>query len=165
VPPALFQFARQDHMENTPNLDAALEADAFRPAMMKALKLNGIAEVIIEFDGCGDEGQVQGISCTKLDGSEGSLEFPSSIPGTTITAGASVWSSQRGRYVVEPDDRSSTMAELLDRWTYLLLDKTGVDWVNNEGGYGEIVIIPATDTIECHINQRFIGTVASHHEL
>lgn len=29
--------------------------------------------------------------------------------------------------------------ELLENWAYELLEKTGVDWYNNDGGYGEII--------------------------
>jgi hypothetical protein len=139
--------------------------DTFRAAVMAELVCHGIAEVTITFDGSGDEGQIESIGCTKLDGTEGSLDFAVNIPGKVISAGARVWNSQSRQYVTEPSDRSLTMAEVLDEWSYELLDQTGVDWVNNEGGCGEIIITPAANSIRCDMHARFIDTVSSHHEL
>lgn len=132
---------------------------------MRALLRHDIAEVIIEFDGAGDEGQIERIRCTRLDGSEGSLEFPSDIPGTMIPAGTRVWNSQARQYVTQPTDRPAAMAHVLDEWGYELLDATGVDWVNNEGGFGAIVISPAENAIRCDMNQRFVAIASSQHEL
>jgi hypothetical protein len=145
--------------------DEDLEPDAFREAVMAELLRHNIAEVTIVFDGSGDEGQIESITCTQLDGNKGSLDFPAKIPGTTITGGEPVWNPLSRRYVTEPVDRPSTMVKILDEWAYELLDETGVDWVNNEGGYGEIVISPATNSICCTMNTRIIDTETSCHEL
>lgn len=132
---------------------------------MHELLQHRISTVTIEFDGSGDEGQIDRIRCIMLDDSEGSLAFPSAIPGTMIPAGATVWDSRQRQYVTQPVERPATMAEVLEDWAYKLLDRTGVDWVNNGGGFGEIVITPATDTIECDVNQRFIDVISTHREL
>jgi hypothetical protein len=57
------------------------------------------------------------------------------------------------------------MAEVLDAWSYRLLNKTDVDWVNGDGGCGEIVITPATDAIHCEMNVRFTDFHTSTYEL
>jgi hypothetical protein len=145
--------------------DEDLEPDAFREAVMNELLRHDIAEVTIVFDGSSDEGQIESITCTQRDGSKGSLDFPAKIPGTIIPGGETVWNPLSGRYATEPVDRPSTMAKVLDEWAFELLDETGVDWVNGEGGFGEIVIAPATNLIRCTMNARIIDTETSRHEL
>jgi hypothetical protein len=149
----------------TPTQSEDYDPDAFRAAVMSELLGHDIAQVTIEFDGGSDEGQVERIRCEKLDGSEGSLEFATNIPGKVVPAGTRAWDSATLRYVTEPVERPATMAEVLDGWSYELLDTTGVDWVNNEGGFGEIVITPATNAIHCDMNVRFIDSEAGRHEL
>jgi hypothetical protein len=145
--------------------DRSLDPDAFRNAVMTELVQRDIAEVVIEFDGCGDEGQIDSMHCTKVDGTEGSLEFPSNIPGTRVSAGSMIWNHRASKYVNEPVDRPAMMADILDEWAYELLQQTGVDWINNEGGYGQILIVPSADLIECTMHARFIDSITSHHEL
>jgi hypothetical protein len=141
------------------------DPNAFRAAIMAELLQHGIAEVTIEFDGSGDEGQVSNICCTTLSGSTTLLTFPSNIPGQTIAAGERIWDCIAYEYVTQTADRPATMREVLDAWCYELLDHAGVDWVNNEGGYGEIVIKPATNSVCCHMNARIIDSIYSEHEL
>ncbi|MBQ0819069.1 hypothetical protein KBI52_02240 [Microvirga sp. HBU67558] len=138
---------------------------AFRAAIMAELLQLGIAEVTIEFDGSGDEGQISDICCTTVSGNASSLTFPSNIPGQTIAAGERIWDSTAYKYVTQTADRPATMREVLDAWCYGLLDHAGVDWVNNEGGYGEIVIKPAVNSVRCHMNARIIDSIYSEHEL
>jgi hypothetical protein len=145
--------------------DDSLDAATFRTAVMTELIQRDIAEVTIEFDGCGDEGQIESMHGTKVDGSEGSLEFPSDISGTRISAGATVWNHKASKYVTESADRPSTMAEILDEWAYELLQQTGINWIDGEGGYGQILIVPSANLIECTMHARFIDSETSHHEL
>jgi hypothetical protein len=101
----------------------------------------------------------------KSDGSEVPINFQTNLADKIITAGTSVWDQEARQYVTLLADRLATMAEVLEEWSYDLLNQTGVDWVNNEGGYGEIVITPATNSVRCHINRRYTDSFFIHHEL
>ena len=140
-------------------------SDQFRLAVMDELRRHDVAEAIIEFDGSGDEGQVQSISCKMLDGSIGTLDFPSSIPGEIIPAGTSIWDRGAGVYISHSSSRPATMAEILDEWSYELLSQIDGLWQDNLGSYGQIVIIPAANAIRCDQHRRFLDTETAHHEL
>jgi hypothetical protein len=58
-----------------------------------------------------------------------------------------------------------TMHELLDNWAYHLLSETEVNWTDGDGGFGEIVIVPAEDAIRCEMNERVIEVDTSEYEL
>lgn len=141
------------------------EQDPIRMAIMAELQQQGVAKVTIEFDGSCDEGQIDDITCMMLDGSDGSLDFAANIPGKTIPAGARTWSSKARAYITETSDRPATMAEVLDEWAYDLLEETSVDWVNGDGGFGEIIIIPAANLIVCDMNRRYTATQSCTHHL
>src|SRR3954454_22088958 len=131
-----------------------VEEDELRSAVLAKLIENGVAEVRIEFDGSGDEGQIEDITCTKADGTPGALDWPCDIPGKVTHAAASESFIPSNKTPSE-ESRPMTMHELLDEWAYELLVEVGLDWVNNDGGYGEIVITPADDAIRCEMNIRF----------
>jgi hypothetical protein len=141
------------------------EGSELRSMILARLAEHGIGEVRIEFDGSGDEGQVEGISCTKIDGTPGSLDWPCNIPGKVRPAVTSSGSPRMGEGASAGEARPMTMRELLDDWAYELLDDVGVDWVNSEGGFGEIIIMPAEDAVRCEMNVRVIEANYSEHEL
>jgi hypothetical protein len=145
--------------------DDDLEPQALRAAIMKGLIENGIAKVTITFDGYGDDGQIEEITCTKSDGSKGTLEFPANISGKSATADSKVWDSGMRQYVPQVPDHTLTMAQVIDDWAWEVIAEAGVDWINGEGGFGEMVVTPATDSIECEINQRVTEVETTHHEL
>ncbi len=133
-----------------------VQGDDLRSAILARLTEEGIGEVRIGFDGCGDEGQIESITGTKVDGTPGSLDWPCNVPGRTerVINGGGI--SRAG--VTDPLEisRPMSMSELLDDWAYELLDAVGLDWVNNEGGFGEIIILPAENVVRCEMNSRLV---------
>jgi hypothetical protein len=136
-----------------------------RSSILARLAEEGIGEVRIEFDGCSDEGQVEDITSTMVDGTPGSLDWSCNVPGKIKRIATSYGSDDTGGTNSMGESRSLTMRELLDDWTYELLDEVGLDWVNNEGGHGEIIIVPSKNSVRCEINIRFIDVEHSEHEL
>ncbi|HEV2559320.1 MAG TPA: hypothetical protein VGU45_11890 [Microvirga sp.] len=148
--------------ETTAEFD--LKGEKLRAAVMAKLVERGVVEVRIEFDGCGDEGQVDEIVAVRTDGVTDLLDWPCEIPGKMMGVGR-VWDPKHRTMVLLDAPRPMTMYDLLDAWAFDLLEETGVDWVNNEGGFGEIVIDPVEDSISCEMNQRYVTHQTSEHEL
>jgi hypothetical protein len=146
-----------DSTERTDTMD-------LRTTVLVKLAKHGIGEVRIEFDGSGDDGQIDSITCTTVNGQAGSLEWPCEIPETILSSSDVSWSTCHAWIDSGGELQFSRMRSLLEDWAYALLDQTGVDWVNEDGGYGTIVIVPAEDAIRCEINTRFVDIETSEHE-
>jgi hypothetical protein len=80
--------------------------------------------VIIKFDGQGDDGEIYECECINVDGA----------------------------YVDVPEGID------LEPWAYEqitnLVNEYGGDWVNNNGGYGDIILDPINKTIDGNYYQR-----------
>jgi hypothetical protein len=134
-----------------------------RAAVLKRLAEMAITEVRIGFDGSGDDGQITEISATRADGQADALTWSCEIPSQVRRD--RVWDHDRRAYVALDEPRLMTMHELLDNWAYDLLSETEVNWTDGDGGFGEIVIVPAEDAIRCEMNERVIEVDTSEYEL
>ncbi len=141
-----------------------VDDDDLRRAVIARLVEEGIAEVRIEFDSSCDEGQIEDITCTTVDGAPGLLGWPCGIAGK-VTSGQDSKPFITRENTPTEECRPMTMHELLDEWSYELLNEVGLDWVNNDGGYGAIVITPGENSIRCEMNIRFVDAEYSEHEL
>ena len=57
---------------------------------------------------------------------------------------------------------------MLETWAYKLLDETGEDWVNNEGGYGSITVTGFQKEkleVVTDMNVRVLSRETSQHEM
>ena len=57
--------------------------------------------------------------------------------------------------IAEPGGRSLYDDPTLDSWLNGVLDEAGVDWYNNEGGYGtfELNVVAGTYALEIYVNE------------
>ena len=94
------------------------------------LKDHGIAKIIAEFDGQGDSGEVHDI--TFYDINHNYIDFD--------------------------------VCNILEDYIYKLIEECvndyGGDWVNNDGGYGNVNIDLKNKTVEIDYNQRTIDEYA-----
>jgi len=114
-------------------------------SLFAQLRLHNVAKIVITFEGAGDSGSIDSVSL--MDASDKHV----TTPITTI-----LWTSENYHDAGKPKD--TTLQAALEDLGYQMLDKTGVDWYNNDGGYGEIVInISNIDDIcvEFDMNQRY----------
>lgn len=104
---------------------------------LKFLASLGVMKVTASFDGSGDSGQVSDITIEGFAG-DAKKVFPPELDGQSL------------RFFV---------GEFIDQ----LLDESGYDWYNDDGGYGEITITPGDPDKPLHIymHKRFIS-VQSH---
>lgn len=122
-----------------------------RAIILAMLKRMGIVRVLIEFDGGGDSGQVQGIECQGLieNPSEHFIDDVLLATVNTRFGDARNWDYevQLEKIQVSTAQRSGnldkpTLRDAIEAWAYEMLDGVEYDWVNNDGGYGEITIQP-----------------------
>jgi hypothetical protein len=119
-----------------------------KAAVMATLAAAGITSVVVEFDGCGDEGQIESIVAT-------SGEVTVQLPGGCVA-------------IVDPDDEGTTssdeeaaesdgdtpLTEAIETLCYDLLEQEHNGWVNNEGAYGTFTFTVADGSIDLDFTQR-----------
>lgn len=93
-----------------------------------------IARVEVEFDGSGDEGQIQFIDFQDSDGD--------SVPIDHCTMA----------FDGGPD---GNITEYVEQLCYAVLEETGMDWYNNAGGQGTITLNTLSRTIFVNIGINF----------
>lgn len=135
--------------------------------LQTAFLLYGVAKVTVEFEGSGDSGQIE------------SIAFEASQPGfdeTLVTV--EVWAQRASEFNPKTQKWEQPPAKLkrctLDQAVRNLvndaLDEAGVDWYNNDGGFGSWVwsgaagvefeiSVRVTDSEVAHAEQRQLGQV------
>lgn len=131
-------------------------ADAARFAAGKAaafalLATLGITQVVISFNGYGDEGQIEEIVASAGDTT---LELPPNaiVPGFT----------DRNPGFVGPV--AVTIADALEHLAYDLLGETHMGWQDGEGAYGDFTFDVAARTITLDHNDRYVAVESTTHE-
>jgi len=109
------------------------------------LNLLGAREVVVEFSGAGDSGQIDSVYYLDKNNE------PQDIPKDMIA-----WTSQTYGHE-QPKTEESTLEDAIEDICYRSLDGTGLDWYNNEGGQGRLIIdfkkSPPKTTLHVGINE------------
>jgi hypothetical protein len=133
---------------------AALRADALplnKSALFAALAAAAIQTVVIEFDGCGDSGQLENI--TGLDAENAEIPLPDDeIEMHVQFEGPSISVVKR------------TVRDVLETLAYDFLEQTHDGWENGDGAHGEFTIDVATKSITLDYNERFTDSTNYQHE-
>ena len=116
-----------------------------KATLLTQLNLLGAKEVRVEFQGGGDDGQVDGVYM--LDNNGAYIDVPDDmIAWTTLTYGEQ-----------EAESKQTKLVDALEDLCSRALDNTGLDWYNNAGGQGSLTIDfkenPPTITLHVGINQ------------
>ena len=99
-----------------------------RETLLTQLNLLGAKYVIVDFQGGGDSGQVEEVFYRDIN------DQPHSIPDDMIA-----WTKQTYGNA-EPKTERIKLNDVLEDLCYRALDETGLDWYNNEGGQGHLII-------------------------
>jgi hypothetical protein len=103
----------------------------------------GIARVTVEFDGCGDSGQIESVEAVSLAGA------PCPLPATSLSIRKAVCGAS------EPQHHDMTVSDAVETFAYDLLGDTHQGWEINDGAYGTFVFDVATGAITLDCNLRF----------
>ncbi len=96
--------------------------------LLTQLNLLGAKKVIVEFQGGGDDGQVDGVYL--FDQNNVDIDVPNDmIAWTTLTYGSQ-----------QAESKPTKLLDALEDLCSRALDNTGLDWYNNDGGQGNLVI-------------------------
>jgi len=117
------------------------------------LKELGVTDVTFEFEGGGDEGQIEEIT------TEPKVSTSRPFLGNEVA---------KDLFTKDGYQEYADLTDVLETWAYKLLDETGEDWVNNEGGYGSITVTGfQSEKLEVmtDMNVRIVTDENSTHEL
>jgi hypothetical protein len=114
-----------------------------KAAVFDALTTAGISEVIVEFDGGGDQGQIESVSAYAGD----------TVVECVVTHIAIYKASHDENKPLTAVD--GPLPEAIEVLCYAFLDQEYFGWENNDGACGEFRFNVATSTIQFEINQRY----------
>lgn len=116
--------------------------------VLPVLRQHGIEAVTVSFNGEGDSGSIEEVSYEPC-------ENPDALKATPIEhiSTSSYFEGGEWRRTARPEQ--STLHEAIDALTNDYLEETGIDWYNNDGGYGELVIDVQAGTVCLEVNVRF----------
>lgn len=119
-------------------------------ATLRELK---IPTVVISFSGEGDSGQIDGVDVGY-------------VADTDDTKFAALYDALRGAWV-HLDDERVPLVKLIEDLTDPLLTRPGIDWWNNDGGFGKCIwhVDDEPPRIELEISERIVTTESHSFEL
>ncbi len=107
-----------------------------------ALAAAGITAVTVDFDGEGDNGQIESIAAHAGD-------HLVELPATTVTTYTVPWDSDQLSAV------ENALNEALEEMCYAYLAQEHGGWENNDGAYGEFRFDVRERTLELEFNARY----------
>jgi len=107
------------------------------------MKKHGITKLVVDFDGAGDSGQisdflVEGLTEGNLDG----LFFE--------------------RLISDGSRARMPLREAIEEFVYAIINRPGIDWYNNDGGFGRVEVVADTGQVLLEMNERFTDSKHSH---
>lgn len=100
-----------------------------KDAVINKLKELKIQKVIVTYDGQGDEGQFNG------------SDLPGEVAETALTCPQYQHQEyENGKFVTVYSDEEMSLESACEELGQAVLEKKGIDWYNNEGGFGEVEI-------------------------
>jgi hypothetical protein len=121
-----------------------------KAAIFDALAAQNITEVVVEFDGESDQGQIESVIAVR-DGEHVAM------PETTVTLRQASWGSS------EPDISECALREGIETLCYDFLEEENDGWENNDGAFGQFNLDVTKRTVELEFNGRFSDISTSHH--
>lgn len=115
--------------------------------LLPILRLHNVTDVCVGFDGSGDDGSIYDIS---YQGNRAFNDKQIMVEHYTTTRifDDGQWTTRSGR-------TQNSVYKALEDLTYEYLDETGIDWVNNDGGFGHLEIDVEQGTVSLNIDVRY----------
>ncbi len=123
---------------------------ANKAALFDALDAAGITEVQADFDGVGDQGQIDGVIA--LRGND-----RAELPETTVGIRQIAWQE------TESVPAEMKLEEAIETLCYGYLEERHGGWENNDGAYGEFRFDVAARTITLEFNGRYTDIYTHNH--
>jgi hypothetical protein len=123
---------------------------ANKTALFDALAAAGITTVLVNFDGCGDSGQVEMIEARTGDDD-------CALRAVEVEIASANWGSTAIGRQTQP------VREAIETLVYDVLNETHGGWDNNDGAYGEFTFDVAERSITLDYNERHMESDHSMH--
>lgn len=123
--------------------------------ILPLLREHGVEEVTTCFDGYGDSGSVDEVKLKPTDAI--ALDEEVTIPVVSQEL-------HDGEWIAVTEDSVVSLKDAIESLTYDYLEATGVDWVNNDGGFGDLVINVDRGSVYMNVNTRFTDSEQAYCE-
>jgi len=123
--------------------------------VLPVLRANNVPRVTVCFDGCGDSGSISDV-CFEGGDFNGKTTMAEII---TIARNFA-----DGRWVSDRTVGPKPVSDAIEEIVYDYLEETGIDWYNNDGGYGELVIDVESGTISLDVSTRYTESSTAYLE-
>lgn len=123
--------------------------------ILPLLRESGTQKVTVSFEGSGDSGAIGDVTYTP-DETE-----PPQSQRVEILATSRDFDNGHWRTTVNPDQISLNSA--IETITYDFLEETGINWYDNEGGYGELVIDVSQSSVTLSVSERYTEINEAYH--
>lgn len=136
---------------NEPDKKRATPASSYMNTLRRLLPLlreQNIDSISVRFEGCGDCGSIEEISYfpnEKSDVQNRQIQYQKI--GRSLVANVG--------WVKQLEEVSGSVNQAVEDLTYDYLEETGVDWYNNDGGYGELTIEVIDGTVSLGVDVRY----------
>jgi hypothetical protein len=136
-------------------------SDAYKQAYLDKLKEIGAAEIYVSFSGGGDSGAIDGVTATDKGG------YKVSIEGIAMD-----WPKESQEYdatartwIKKETVESQLLENVTENIVYNALEKTDLDWYNNDGGQGEFTLTFDEDgELKMNLTVGINFTTVNHYE-
>lgn len=145
----------ENHEDNEAKCDGATRQN--KTVVFDALAAAGITEVMVEFDGYGDSGQIQSIAAYTGDSE---VELPTT--SVTFHDVTRVW--RAGHEEIIEKIEQQPIAQAVEGLCYAYLEKHHGGWEIDDGSFGHFEFAVATRTITLEFNQRESSVITDFHE-
>jgi len=116
------------------------------------LKMLGVSRVVISFAGAGDSGEIDDMYLEDPNGTF--IEMPTDMVAWT----KQVYGEQK------PETKQVKLRDALEDIGYRVLDETGMDWYNNDGGQGNVYLLVEGEIFNVRVDMEVNYTSHEDHE-
>lgn len=117
--------------------------------IFEQLRAAGASTITISFDGSGDSGSIESVNIYDAEGKQMQIDLAVTYPKEK-----SSWLDDK--WVTETEEKEIPIADALEAYCYDELEKTEIDWYNNDGGFGQMTInLDDKVEIELEVNTRY----------
>lgn len=147
-----------------------------KKCIMAALRAQDIIKVVVEYEGSGDSGDIQNVTAYRKGKKKISPEEdhePTSDSGNTVKLSGNIkykslksdWNEKKKKYIHSFTEEDKSLEDACSDFASEYLSHLGIDWYNNEGGFGDIEINVTSNKVIAHHNARVESSEYYEHEL
>jgi hypothetical protein len=143
--------------------NAVFGTNAQKERLVTLLKLHGITSVTAEFAGSGDSGSIDELIFWRH--AENISAQTLALPIFWMGDKKREWDAARERWVeTAPVEVERTLESVIEQITYTALDRTGLNWCNDEGGQGmlclDLLTTPPSMQLDVGVNRMETDEIA-----